>query len=147
MNDDAHPGQVNLKSYFVYPMPVTIALPILVGTDTQQFQIEAATDFFWIKSTYTADIAGAAQTEATRIVPNTDVQLQSTGNDKNLFNNFVPIPSVFGTGQLPYVLPFPFKLQANSLLRADFLNREAVSTPFIRLAFHGWKDYGWVDAA
>lgn len=121
-------------------MPVISLAPAATGST--QFQIEAASNFVWVKAAFIADIAGAAQTDATRIVPNVDVQLQTTGSDKNLFQNFVPIPSVFGDGRLPFVLPFPMVLTANSILRADFQSREAANTLNIRLAFIGWKDYG-----
>ena len=136
--------QRNLTSFYVYEAQ---ALAIAAGgTATDQIAIEADSNFVWIKAAYMADLAGAAQTDATRVVPNVDVQLVDTGSGRQLLNGNIPIPSIFGTGELPFVLPIPQVLLSNSVLRIDFTSREAVNTPNIRLAFIGYKDFGSVDA-
>lgn len=139
--------QVRVRTYFTYPVP---AVSLAAGASaTSVVRIESATNFYWIKSTYHADDDAAVgnQEAATRIIPSVDVQIQTSGADRNLFNAFVPIPSVFGTGEIPFVLPMPMLLQANSELRVDFLSREATRTLNIALSLVGWKDYGTLDAA
>lgn len=131
--------------FFVYPMPVMAVAP--AARAQAEIQIEAATDFWWIKSAYIADVAGAAQTDATRIVPNVDVQLTTTGADRTLAQDFTPIPSWFGSQGLPFVLPFAQLITANSILKANIISREAAITLNIRLLFIGWKDYGEMRAA
>lgn len=132
--------RVRVRSFFVYA-PAALSLAPAAQSSVV-VRIDAASDFYWIKAAFMADIAGAAQTDSSRIVPNWDCQLQSGGSDKNLFSTSVPIPSVFGTGQMPFVLPFPQKLVRNSELTVTMISREAANTLNMRLAFIGWKDYG-----
>lgn len=139
------PATLELRSVYVYEAQT---LTLGVGANaTDQIQIESDADFWWIKSAYFADLAGAAQDDSTRVVPNVDVQIVDTGSGRQLLNGNTPIPSIFGTGQLPFILPIPQVFKANSVVRIDFTSREAVSTPNIRLAFIGYKDFGKVISA
>lgn len=138
--EPGNPNTVDYRAWYVYESQ---ALAIAVGGQaTDQINIESDADFIWIKAAYMADLAGAAQTEATRVIPNVDVQIVDTGSSRNLLNGNIPIPSIFGHEGLPSVLPIPYRLKANSILRIDYTSREAVSTPNVRLAFIGYKDFG-----
>lgn len=134
------PPMLELRSFYVYEVQ-TLALPV-GGNSTDSINIESDADFWWIKAAYFADIAGAAQTEATRIIPNVDVQIVDTGSGRQLLNGNIPIPSIFGQGSLPFVMPLPQVFKANSVVRVDFTSREAAITPNIRLALIGYKDFG-----
>jgi hypothetical protein len=136
------PAKIRVRSWFVYPVPAVTVAPAAQGNST--VQIDAATNFYWVKTSFWADNnAGAGgQTAATRIIPAIDVQITVTGADKNLFNARVPVGSIAGTGELPYVLPFPMLLAANSQINFEFLSREAANTIRLVMALHGWKDYG-----
>lgn len=138
------PPAVELRSFYVYEVQ-TLALPT-GGNATDSIQIESDADFWWIKSAYFADLAGAAQLESTTIVPNVDVQIVDTGSGRQLLNGNIPIPSIFGIGQLPFIMPLPQVFKANSVVRVDFTSREAAVTPNIRLAFIGYKDFGRLRA-
>ena len=131
---------VDLRSFYVYEVQ-TIAI-VAGGNSPDQIQVEADADFYWIKSAYFADLAGVAQLESTQIIPNVDVQIVDTGSGRQLLNGNIPIPSIFGSGNLPFVLPIPQVFKANSVVRVDFTSREAAATPDIRLAFIGYKDFG-----
>jgi len=139
------PDEVRVRSNFVY----VINFPLVAPGDTPAgtINIDSAADFLWIKSAYMADDAGAAQADATRIVPNVDVQIQLGGADKNMFQGNVPIPSVFGTGQIPFVWPFAQRAVKSSVLTFNLVSREAAIALNIRLALIGWKDYGVVRRA
>lgn len=133
---------VRVQTFFSYPVPsVTLAAG---GQDSSTVRIESATDFVWFKSVYFADVDGVTgdQIDADRIIPSIDVQIQVSGADRNLFNGFVPVPSVFGTGRIPFVLPAPMVLLANSEVRFDFQSRESTRDLQLRLALIGLKDYG-----
>jgi len=138
------PPRVELRSFYVYEVQ-TLALPT-GGNATDQIQIESDADFWWIKSCYFADLAGAAVTDATQVVPNVDIQIVDTGSGRQLLNGNIPIPSIFGRGELPFILPLPQVFKANSVVRVDFTSREAASTPNLRLAFIGYKDFGQLRA-
>lgn len=136
---------ISLRSFYVYEAQ-TLAIAT-GGNATDQIQVESDADFWWIKSCYMADIAGAAVLESTTVVPNVDVQIVDTGSGRQLLNGNIPISSLFGNGQLPFVLPLPQVFKANSVVRIDFTSREAAITPNIRLAFIGYKDFGKVVSA
>jgi len=130
-----------VRSFFTYVINFLLVAP--AGAPSASIRFDSGSDFLWIKSTYQADIAAAVQTDSTRqLAANVDVQLQSSGSDKNLLSAFTPIQSIFGTGQMPFVLPFPQRMARNSELTVSLVSREAATTYNIRLAFIGWKDYG-----
>lgn len=135
--------KVRIRSYFVYPIPAVINLTAGSST-TSTLRIESATNFYWIKSMFWAEnnAAVGGQTQSTRVLPSVDVNIQTSGADRNLFNAFVPIASVFGTGEIPSVLPMPMMLPASSELRVDFRSRESALAVDLYLAIAGWKDYG-----
>lgn len=135
------PRKIRVRSFFVYTLDFLAVAP--AATPTQTIRFDSSSDFLWIKAAYAADIALASQTDSTRVLANNvAVQLQSGGSDKNLFQSLVPIQSVFGTGQMPFVLPFPQRFARTSELNVSLNNRDAAATFNIRLAFIGWKDYG-----
>lgn len=139
------PEQVRVRSFFAYPVPFVQLAPGDQLSST--VRIESASDFYWIKSTYWAEDNSAigGQEQATRIIPSVDVQIQSSGADRNMFNGYVPVPSAFGTGELPFVLPFPAEMLANSEVRFDFRSREASRTINLYCTLLGWKDYGELE--
>lgn len=127
------------RDFFVYE-----AQTVALGTGANavdQIQIQADADFILQKLAYQADIAGATQTISSRVVPNVLVQLTDTGSNRQLFQQPVPIPSIFGTGELPFILPNPRLFMKTSVIQIDFTSFEAAVTPTIRLAFIGYKFY------
>lgn len=131
-----------IKDWYVYTAD---SLALIAGAnDTVPINIEADSDFYLIKLSFFADIAAAVQTDATRVIPLITVQLVDTGSGRQLLNNDIPIPSIFGWGEIPYILPLPRLFKGNSILRVDFTNFSAATTYNIRLAFSGYKDFGKV---
>ncbi len=112
------------------------------GSANDVINIEADSDFIMQKLSFQADIAGAAFTDSTRVIPNISVQLVDTGSGRQLMQNPIPIPSMFGWGELPFVLDNPRKFLRNSTIQVAFTNFDAAVTYNIRLAFIGYKIYG-----
>ena len=74
------------RDFYIYEAE-TIA--IVVGTLTNDvINIEADSDFILQKLTFQADLAGVAQAEATRVIPNVLVQLTDTGSGRQLSHDF-----------------------------------------------------------
>ncbi len=77
------------------------------------------------------------------LVPNIDVLLTNTGSGRRLLNQAVAVPSTFGTGTLPFVLPTPQFLSPSSALQvqissaADF----GAESHCLQLNFIGEKRY------
>lgn len=125
------------EDYFVYTASFLALAPN--GTAQQAIQVQADSDFKWVMSSYEADIAAAAFEQATAPVPNVTLQIVDTGSGRQLFSNPIPIPSVFGTGQLPFVLPIPRIFKARSSIQLIAANFDAAVTYNIRLSLIGTK--------
>lgn len=132
-------GGLRLRDFFVYECK-TLAIAV-GGNTTDTIQIQADADFILQKLTYQADQAGATQTISTTVVPNVDVQVTDTGSNRQLFFEPIPIPAIFGSGQLPFIVPNPRLFRKTSVIQVNFTSREAAITPNIRLAFIGYKFY------
>lgn len=111
------------------------------GISQDTINIEADADFVWTKGTFQADIAAATQTDSTRVIPNVTVQIKDTGSARTFFNAPIPIQSVFGTGEIPFILPVSQRMRLNTTFVVDFVNFDIAATYNIRLAFIGYKVY------
>lgn len=138
--------KVRIQTFFIYPVPEVLVTPAQEASAT--VRIDSATDFIWFKTAFFArDDAGDAQTDATRVIPSVLCQIQVSGADRNLFQAPVPIPSFAGYGAIPFVLPAPMVLLANSEVRFDFVNNGDTRDLDIALALIGLKDFGELEAA
>lgn len=133
---------VRVQTYFVYPVSTLALAP---GANASvNLPIDSATDFLWFKGTYFAQnsTSTGGQTNASRIVPSVKLNIQVTGADRNLFNDDIPIPAVFGEQGVPMVLPAPMVFLANSNVKFTFTSQESSRTLDVFLALMGLKDYG-----
>lgn len=106
---------------------------------TGVINIEADSYFKVQKLTYFADIALAAQTDSSRIVPLVTVSVTDTGSGRQLMNEAQPIPALFGTGELPFILPTPKIFKPRTSLSITIANFSSGSTYNVRLLFNGAK--------
>ena len=108
---------------------VQLTIPIQTDSDFELFEIMQATD-----------IAGAVQTESTRVIPLVTMTISQSGSGIDIFPNPVPLGSIAGTGGLPFILPESKIWPANASMLIT-LQRYAVSgTSYnIRLTFAGRK--------
>ena len=111
------------------------------GVQTVNIQILADSDFLIEKLSFNADLAGVAQLHGTRIVPNVNVLLTNTGSGRQLMNLQLPLTGIFGSGELPMILPRQYLLPASSTLQIQMVSFEAAAVPFVTLNFIGRKIY------
>ena len=130
------------EDFFVYQFPTFTSLAV-GGNQTQSVIIQADSDFIIEKLTYQADLAGVAQNDSTRVIPNVTVLITDTGSGRQLSNIAVPITAIFGTGQEPFILPRPKRIAARSTIQAILVSFEAVSVPTIRLSLIGRKVFAY----
>lgn len=109
------------------------------GTATGSFTTQADSQFLWQYGTYFADIAHAAQTDSSRVIPDVTVSIQDQSSGRTLMSSQVPVPSLFGTGQLPFMLPSPRFFRSNSQIVCSVTNNSAASTYNLKLTFIGTK--------
>ena len=129
------------QDFLIYSTGRPAAALAPAATSTIFINIQADADFVLEKLTYSADIAGAAQNIGNLTSPNVSVLLTSTGSGINLMNVALPLSGIFGTGMLPFILPYPRVLPANSQLQISLVSFEAAVSPFITLNFIGRKLY------
>lgn len=130
-------GKVFLD-FFVYVAEVIDLAPGASQTDI--VNVQADSDFILDKMAVSADIAGAGQTEATRVIPLATLLINDTGSGRNLQSDPMDINSVAGNGQLPFVLTQPRVFTANSSIQFTFTNFDAADTyANLRLALIGRK--------
>lgn len=126
---------------FPYTYNAKVTAIATAATSTVNVQIDAAAPFLIVNQTFEADLAGVAQTSGALIFPNVTVLLTDTASNRQMMDVAVPITSIFGNGQFPYILPEPKLMPANSVLSVAFTSFEAAATPTIRLSFNGYKLY------
>lgn len=126
--------------HFIYKVVVG---PLANGTSlTGQIAIEASSDFVWLKTAYFADIAGAAQTDSTRVIPLVRVSITDSGSSKNLQNLPIPISSLAGHEGLPQNLSNGRVFAANSNITFTFNNYSAATTyANVELCLIGYRKF------
>lgn len=129
------------RDFYVYEEDFAEADLTSGSTVNGSIQISADSDFVWLKGAMFADLAGAAQTESSRVIPLVTVQLIDTGSGRNLLETAAPVSSIFGTGELPFVMPIPRLFFARSTIQVQVSNFSAATDYGLRLSFIGYKAY------
>ena len=104
---------------------------------TGNFIVQAAQYFLWQQSTYEADTAHGTLTDSTRLIPLVTVQLSDQNSNKVLTNSPTMVPNIFGTGQLPFILPNPRLCMPQSVIQALVANVTSAVNYNLRLTFIG----------
>ena len=131
------------RDFYVYQEDFSAADLVAGATLNGSIEIQADSDFIWQKAAYfasDADTGAAAQTDASRNLSLQTVQLIDTGSGRNLLELAAPVPSMFGTGDLPFVLPIPRLFFARSTIQVQVSNFGAAAQN-LRLSFIGYKAY------
>lgn len=137
--------ETDLLDWYVYNALFTALAPAAVAT--ANIAIEADANFVLVKLSGFADIAAAAQTYDTRVVPLVSLQITDTGSGRNLLNGATAWSNIVGWGEIPYILPIRRKFKANSTIRIQATNFDVAATYNLRLSFSGIKDFGAIVQA
>lgn len=136
-------GDPNIIAEDWYSYSCFVAGIAASGSATTSIQIEADSDFEIVKlEQYTIQDAAdtADQLAGGSIVPDCTVLLIDTGSGRQLMNIALPVFSIFGTAQLPYILPKPKRLFARSTLSVQVANLNTNhGYAYIYLTFSGRK--------
>ena len=109
------------------------------ASSTGTINIQADSDFVLQKMTYFADISAAVQTNSSRVIPLATILVTDSGSGRNLMESAVPISSIMGTGNVPFILPKPKLFKARTTISITVANFSASTTYAIRLSFIGYK--------
>ncbi len=131
------------KDYFWYgPQQGPATLSSVTPNVTQNVQIDADADFFWIATSYQVSIAGAAIAESTNPIPLVLLQIADTGSGKFLSNTPIALGTIAGDGKRPYRLIRPRVFGANSTIQLNWTSYVAAGTTYtLYLTLHGYKRY------
>jgi len=127
-----------VRDFFVYEIDFP-ALAAAGGTANGSFTVQADSNFLWEDACFFADVAAAAQTNDTRVLPLVTCSIQDGGSGRKLMAAQVPIPSIFGYGSEPYHLPTPRFFRAQTQVIIDVTNFSAATIYNLRLSFIGTK--------
>lgn len=127
------------KDFYIYQEDFSALANSTSATGT--INIQADSDFILQKMTYFADIAAAVQTDSSRVVPLITIQIIDAGSGRNLLEAPAPISSLFGEGDLPFILPTPRVFFARSNVELTVANFSAATTYNLRISFIGYKAY------
>lgn len=135
------PSQANvsqtIKDFYIYR---TTYDALTEGTSqSDNFTVEADSDFMLHKLAYFADVGQDGFTEATRIIPLATALITDTGSGRQLSSGAIPIPSYFGSGRLPFILPAPKLFLARSVVQVQVENFSDDTEYNLKLAFIGYK--------
>lgn len=131
------PQRRALRDFFVYATP---SISIAGGASSStSIQIQADAAFELQKLAMFADIAAAIQTESTRVLPLVTIQITDQGSGRQIFSVPVAIPSLFGDGRIPFILPTTKLFSPNSAIQLDFTNFTAATTYNLRVDLIGTK--------
>lgn len=118
------------KDFFVYEADFTTAIAAS-GSASATFTIQADSDFLWTKSAFIQTGTGVPA-----------ILVQDTGSGRNLMTQAVPVSSIFGTGQLPFILPRQRIFVARATVTITITNLDAVNPiTTLRLSFIGEKGF------
>lgn len=127
------------RDFFIYGLVFTA---LAQNTNqTKNIPIQADADFVLQKLCFFADDgAGSKFTPNTRQIPNVTVIISDSGSGRQLMDSAVPLYTLFGTAENPFILPVPKVFSARSNVAITVANVEAaVATYTLRLAFIGTK--------
>jgi hypothetical protein len=126
------------KDFFSYGLNLATIAAGVPATNT--VTMDADSDFLWQKFCFFTDIAGAAQTESTLVIPLATITITDTGSGRQIMNVPIPLNAIAGRGALPFILPMPKIFPARATVSATVANFSAATTYVTpRLVFIGTK--------
>lgn len=134
-------GRKYVQDFYIYNTPVITSLAAAAAS-TVIIPIEADSSFTVLKTSYFADIAGAVQTDSTRVLPLVTIAISDSGSGRNLQNSATPINTYGGHDGLPMVWPVPREFKASSSISITFTNfSDATTYADLRLSLIGIKKF------
>ncbi|MDE2020742.1 MAG: hypothetical protein KGJ13_10435 [Patescibacteria group bacterium] len=131
------PAVQYVEDWFTYE--IDAAALAAGGTFNGNIQVQADSDFKLVKLAGMTDIAGAAQTDSTRVLPLVSLNIVDSGSGRTLMSNPVPWGSIVGSGPLPFILPVPRIFKARSNIAVTLTNYSAATAYNLRLSLIGTK--------
>ena len=111
------------------------------ATPQASFTVQNDANWLWQGGSYIADVAAAAVTDSTRVIPLVSCTILDQTSGRQLMQANTPIVNIFGTGEMPFWLPTPRFFRANTQVTFNLLNFSAATTYNLKLTLIGTKFY------
>ncbi|MHB8071860.1 MAG: hypothetical protein ACYDHF_07950 [Candidatus Cryosericum sp.] len=126
----ANNPQYMWRDFFTYEIDLTSTIAAS-GSATATFQIQTDSDFLWTKAAFIQTGTGVPA-----------ILIQDTGSGRNLSSYAVPVANIFGTGQLPFILPRQRIFAANATVNLTVSEIGGTNTiTSLHLSFIGEKGF------
>lgn len=130
-------GNEILKDFFTYQLTLQNINP--QSSATGNILVQADSDFVVQKLTSTA-FTSAENSLTYEENPQISISITDSGSGRNLQSSNVPVPSLFGNGQLPFILPTPKLFSARTTITVNVANFSSdVTIGELGLSFIGYK--------
>lgn len=128
--------QINeIRDWFSYTKTFTFTSTSQVLPDTIPIQADA--DFVLVKITHTSSDNVNPQSVASG---GALITIKDQADGRDLMDGSVPLDSISGRGQLPYILPYPHRFKRNNSI-AITLTNTGTATQVVRLTLSGYKTW------
>lgn len=144
MSDQQLTNLFGVRDFFTYELDFGIVAP--AGVASSSFTVQADSNFLWQYGGFFADIAGAAQTDGTRVIPLMTAVILDTSSGRQLMSSTVPVPTLFGDGRLPFLLPSPRFFRAQTQVTVNVQNFDVAASYSLKLSFIGTKFFKFAQA-
>lgn len=143
MPDVDDPNRYEGQDYFTYAIGLATGVSLAPGNSTTlTFNIDGESDFFWDKASVMAMAASDGTTYANALKPSIYVTIVDTNSQRPVMNNPTPIANIFGTGELPFILPIRKLFFSKATVKITLQNYSDNSTyTQVDLSFIGIKAY------
>lgn len=128
--------RVQRVAHYVMNFAALAANNVAASTGQDSFQVDSGYDFWWMKAeAFVFDANGLGV--STLQWPRLTVLLSDGVSQQQLSDEAVAVQSIFGTGQIPYILPQPHKVEATATMNATVTNFHTVTAYSVQLVFSG----------
>lgn len=129
------------RDFYSYTQRFTAFTGVVGESFSQTYQIEADSYFYLNALSYQADLALAAVTHATNVIPLVNMTIFDSGSGRQLMANPTPMNCICGeVGGQPFRLPKPRRFAPTSQITVTLTNYSAVDYN-ISLCLSGFKVY------
>lgn len=131
------------KDFFTYQIGLPSGTTLAPGASTVlSFNIAGESDFFWTSAQVEALEGSDGTTYDAAVKPSVYTTITDNYTSQPLMNNPVPLAAIFGTGQLPFILPIRKVFFAKATVKVQLQNYSDNQTfSQLDLSFTGVKAY------
>lgn len=110
------------------------------ATNTGTANVQNDSDFVWVAASIVVTNAAFTTFTAAANVPML-VEIIDSASGLQLQDSATHVSNLFGTAQLPFLLPMPKIFRAGGQISARLQNQDGANAFVVNLAFHGFKVY------